>query len=134
MQLSIKVRQQTLYILQVLPSGCFVKVQSIGPHCNDDDQLFLEMFQEKERSWQEQYAKVRLTPSPVQPCHGLVSIVTGQQRHQQAPAPLHAMQCHVLVFLEVWQQQRVQQAAVAGNAMVSNSLPQLQRYTHAAVA
>ena len=45
-------RQQTLHILQVLPSGRFVKVQSIGDVCNDDDKLFLDMNEESERKWQ----------------------------------------------------------------------------------
>ncbi|KAL0035680.1 hypothetical protein WJX79_007959 [Trebouxia sp. C0005] len=52
--LIVGVRQQTLYILQVLPSGRFVKVQSIGALCNDDDQLMLEMHEEQERQWQAQ--------------------------------------------------------------------------------
>lgn len=51
-------RQQTLHILQVLPSGRFVKVQSIGAVCNDDDQLFLDMHEESERQWQIQQNQV----------------------------------------------------------------------------
>ena len=51
-ELVLQVRQQTLYILQVLPSGRFVKVQSLGTQCNDDDQLFLELHEERERQWQ----------------------------------------------------------------------------------
>jgi hypothetical protein len=54
----LQVRQQTLYILQVLPSGRFVKVQSIGALCNDDDQLVLEMHEEQERQWQNQRSQV----------------------------------------------------------------------------
>ncbi len=54
----LQVRQQTLYILQVLPSGRFVKVQSIGALCNDDDQLVLEMHEEQERHWQNQRSQV----------------------------------------------------------------------------
>lgn len=54
----LQVRQQTLYILQVLPSGRFVKVQSIGALCNDDDQLMLEMHEEQERQWQAQRFQV----------------------------------------------------------------------------
>lgn len=56
----MQVRQQILYMLQVLPSGRFVKVQALGPHCNDDDQLFLDMFDEKERQWQQQHSQVTL--------------------------------------------------------------------------
>ena len=56
----VQVRQQILYVLQVLPSGRFVKVQALGPHCNDDDQLFLDMFQERERQWQQQRSQVFL--------------------------------------------------------------------------
>lgn len=54
----LQVRQQTLYVLQVLPSGRFVKVQSIGAVCNDDDQLFLDMHEESERQWQIQQTQV----------------------------------------------------------------------------
>ena len=57
----MQVRQQVLYILQVLPSGRFVKVQELGPHCNDDDQLFLGMFEEQERQWQQQRSQVCFT-------------------------------------------------------------------------
>ncbi|KAL3136500.1 hypothetical protein ABBQ38_005752 [Trebouxia sp. C0009 RCD-2024] len=58
--LVVGVRQQILYVLQVLPSGRFVKVQALGPHCNDDDQLFLDMFEEKERQWQLQQSQAQI--------------------------------------------------------------------------
>lgn len=32
----------------------------MGPHCNDDDQLFLDMFEERERQWQQQRSQVCL--------------------------------------------------------------------------
>lgn len=57
----MQVRQQILYMLQVLPSGRFIKVQALGPHCNDDDQLFLDMFEERERLWQQQRSQVCMT-------------------------------------------------------------------------
>lgn len=57
--LVVGVRQQTLYVLQVLPSGRFVKVQSIGALCNDDDQLVLEMHEEQERQWQNQHSQAK---------------------------------------------------------------------------
>lgn len=54
----LQVRKQTLYILQVLPSGIFVKVQYIGPHCSDDDEFVLEMQEEQERRWLSQNPQV----------------------------------------------------------------------------
>lgn len=56
----LQVRKQLLYILQVLPSGVFVKVQHIGPHCSDDDELVLEMQQERERRWRSNNPQVHL--------------------------------------------------------------------------
>ena len=61
MDVRVQVRQQILYVLQVLPLGRFVKVQALGPHCNDDDQLFLDTFEERERQWKQQRSQVRLT-------------------------------------------------------------------------
>lgn len=54
-----QVRKQILYILQVLPSGVFVKVQYIGPHCGDDDELVLEVQQEQERRWRSHHPQVQ---------------------------------------------------------------------------
>ncbi len=53
-----QIHSQAVHLLQVLPSGRLVKVQQLGRHCWDDDELVLSEQEDAEERWRRSQVQI----------------------------------------------------------------------------